>query len=134
MTQPTTTFAGPRERPRLGLKDGGHVILRCSNCDRPLADVFVTQPGKLVPGTNTPFTWRLRARCCYGCTRPNGSPEHSFIETVEGLYHLGGYGEDNPDDPEDSRVVTVPVRTVDEYDSEGNAVMTIEVKHVGQGS
>jgi hypothetical protein len=41
-----------------GLVDGGHVILKCSNCDKPLVDVLITRP-------NDPFEWKVVAKCCY---------------------------------------------------------------------
>lgn len=124
------TISGPRARAIVGLKDGGHVLLRCSNCNKPLCDIFVTQPGKKMPGTNEPFEWRVRARCCYGCKNHEGKPETSYIEKIIGLYHLGGHGipnPANPDDPDDNIVVTVPVQAIEETDSEGSAVLTFEV-------
>jgi hypothetical protein len=115
-------FGPPRPRPWQGLRDGGHVVLRCSDCDRPLADVHVTRP-------QDDKVWRVRARCCYGCTRADGSPQTSFIEEVRGrTFHVGGFGLPNPDDPDDSLMQTAHVADHMETDSGGNPVVTIEVK------
>lgn len=127
MSTPKVSFAPPRQSAgSTGVRDGGHVLLKCSNCDKPLCDIHITQPDKLIPGTQEKFEWYVRAKCCYGCKRGK-EPEYSYIEKIVGLYHLGGYGVVNPEDPDDSTVITVPVGIIDELDSDGNAVITFEV-------
>ena len=120
-----TRIQGPREATApIGLKDGGHVILACSACQKPLVDIHVTRPDKKKPGTDEVFEWRLRAKCCY-------CDDYSFISVVCGLFHHGGWGVPNPenlDDPDDNIVLTSIVNILHETDSEGNPVMTYEVK------
>lgn len=97
-----------------------HVVLRCSACDRPLADVDVHTPDR-------PFAWRVRAQCPYGCRRAGGGPEYSFVATVTGLYALGGYGVADPADPEESTVVTRLKHVREDVDGDGRPVITAEV-------
>ena len=64
------------------LKDGGHVILECSNCNKPLVDLFIVKPNeKREDGTD--FIWKCQAGCCY-CN------DKSFITEVKGIFRPGG--------------------------------------------
>jgi hypothetical protein len=74
-----------------GLKDGGHVIIRCSNCNKPLVDIWRTRPQEIDPYTNKIFEWKFIAECCY-------CGDASYPTTVLGGFHMGGYGEDKPDE------------------------------------
>lgn len=126
------TIQGPRAGgPPVGLTDGGHVILRCSNCDRPLCDVFITLPNAKDRSGN-PYQWRVRATCAYGCLKPDGTPETSFVHEFEGLFCRGGWGEDNPDDPDDSLMKTAIVAEPFESDADGNPVLTFVTKRKAQ--
>ena len=55
--------------------DGTHIILKCSNCNKELVDVWQTR--KWGSGA------RLRAKCPY-CN------DYSFIEEIPNGFHLGG--------------------------------------------
>jgi hypothetical protein len=74
-----------REHQRQGLKDGGHIIIRCSNCNKPLADIWRTRPNMKDPRTSKLFEWKFVAECCY-------CKDKSYITTVSGGVHIGGYG------------------------------------------
>jgi len=121
------SFEGPRTRDLSGAKYGGNVLLRCSNCNKPLADILITHPNKKIPGTNETFSWDVRAKCCYGCKRYDDSPEYSFIETITGLYHVGGYGVENVNDPGDSTVETIVVNSTEEHSKNGKILVTFDV-------
>lgn len=113
---------GPKAPPPVvGLSDGGHVIPRCSDCNRPLADIFITQPNAR-DRRGEPFRWRVRATCAYGCKKPDGSAQTSFLQEFTGLYHLGGFGVDNPEDETDSEMKTAVVDT--QFDAEGVLIIT----------
>lgn len=119
-----TIISGPRPpRPPLGLRDGGHVLLRCSCCNKPLADVHITQPGKLRPD-GKPFVWKVRALCPY-------CGDKSYIRRIEGLWHPAGHGVPNPanpDDPDDNLVITSIANFLEEVDREGDTVILFDVR------
>jgi hypothetical protein len=73
------------EIERKGLSDGGHVIIRCSNCKKPLVDIWRTRPNEKDPRTGKPFEWKFIAGCCY-------CGDKSYIHTILGGFHIGGYG------------------------------------------
>jgi hypothetical protein len=73
------------ESPEIGLVDGPHVILTCTSCNAPLADIWVTQPNLTDPITREVFSTEFMAHCCY-------CGDHSFIEEVHGGFFPGGYG------------------------------------------
>jgi hypothetical protein len=76
--------------------DGKHTILTCSNCRKPLADIWVTRP-------DPDFRWKVKAACCF-------CGDSSFEREVVGRFHYSGYGLPNEDDEEDSRMATVVTR------------------------
>lgn len=84
---------GERVAEKVGLVDGGHVYIRCSNCEAILMDIWRTSPDAINPLTKKPFLWKIRANCPF-------CGDHSFITEVAGLIHAGGYGSPVPDDPE----------------------------------
>jgi hypothetical protein len=86
-----------------GLKDGGHVILRCSKCNKPLADIWRTRPSEVDPRTNKLFEWKFVAECCY-------CGDKSYITTILGGLHVGGYGVNTKDDNEAYEKTTVTDR------------------------
>ena len=57
------------------IEDNEHVILCCSDCDKPLIDVWVTR-------SEYPAKHQIRAEC-YFCG------DQSFIANVKGAFHLG---------------------------------------------
>jgi hypothetical protein len=81
--QPLTRNVGP-------LQDGGHVIIRCSGCNKPLVDIWRTRPNQIDPRTNKPFEWKFIAECCY-------CGDKSYLTTVLGGFHIGGYGINSAD-------------------------------------
>lgn len=68
----------------MGLADGGHVLLSCSDCRAILMDIWVTMP-------DAPNEWRLRANCPF-------CHDSSFVTRVRGNFHYGGYGATKGDD------------------------------------
>jgi hypothetical protein len=120
------TVGRPRAAPLMGLRNGGQVVPRCSNCDRPLCTLFITMPHATMPD-GSPLTWRVRAECAYGCKKADGSPETSFVQEVTGMFHRGGYGIDNPADPDDSAMVTKIVAEREEF-IDGESVVTFQTQ------
>lgn len=57
-------------------KDGGHIILNCSNCGKPLVDIWITVPKLDVVNY-------VRAECCY-------CGDFSFIHTIKGGFRYSG--------------------------------------------
>lgn len=107
MTAPQVKMSNYEDIPdKVGLKDGGHTILRCSACDKPIADIWVVKPNAINPHTRKPFEWKCVATCCY-------CGDKSYPVTVKGRIAHGGYGE-NKADPEggmdDANVFTVVYR------------------------
>lgn len=64
------------KKTKIGLEDGGHIILECSNCLCPLVDVFVTSP-KMDVSIDV-------VAHCYKCK------DKSFIKKIKGGFHPGG--------------------------------------------
>ncbi len=58
----------------VGLVDGGHNILKCSNCGKSLVDVWVT--------TKSEVRTTFRANCPF-------CGDKSFSQEVKGLCHIG---------------------------------------------
>lgn len=87
--------------PSSGLRDAGHVILRCSACGEPLVDVWLTDPDAVNPMTGGPFTWKGKALCCF-------CGDSSFPVEWKGRYAVGPYGVDvadpDPDNADDSKM------------------------------
>lgn len=74
------------ERVSAGLKDGGHVYLKCSSCLAVLMDIWVTRP-------HEKEIWKVRASCPF-------CGDKSFVEEIKGGFHQGGYGKVKEDDAE----------------------------------
>lgn len=89
------------ESPK-GLKDGGHVLVECSNCRAILLDVWITRP-------HEKETWKVRASCPF-------CGDESFPVTVKGGFHVGGYGQVKEDDPDSDWPSTV----IDKSDIRGD--------------
>ena len=58
------------------LDNNEHVIVQCSNCDKPLLDVWITR-------SQYPVKNEIRASCCF-------CDDDSFIINIDGAFHLGG--------------------------------------------
>lgn len=68
------------------IKDGGNIVISCSNCNKPLVDLLITDP-------EADFNWKCVAECCY-------CGDKSFIKEVKGVFRPGGcvtVSKDNPD-------------------------------------
>lgn len=64
------------------LKDGGHIILECSNCNKPLVDILVVKPdAKREDGSD--IVWKCQAECCY-------CKDKSFMTEIKGIFRPGG--------------------------------------------
>lgn len=87
-----------------GLSDGGHNLIKCSNCEAILMDVWVTRP-------HEPHTYKLRATCPW-CN------DKSFVVKVKGGFHQGGYGTQVGDDVEE----TVESTSVERYELDDSGV------------
>lgn len=77
-----------------GLRDGGHIYPACSNCRALLMDIWVTRP-------HEPETYQIRATCPW-------CGDASFVVSVQGGFHQGGYGvvkADNEDEDVASTIV-----------------------------
>lgn len=61
------------------ITDGEHVILRCSNCNRKLVDVWITSPEEVVTST-------VLAKCGY-------CGDKSFEKKIKGSFHIGATDE-----------------------------------------
>lgn len=83
-----------------GLKNGGHVILSCSNCYAGLVDFFVTRPGEINARTGKPFNWIIQANCPF-------CGDKSFTKEINGNGHVGGYGTPYPDNEDETIPSTI---------------------------
>ena len=57
------------------LENNEHIIICCSDCDKPLIDVWVTR-------SEYPSKHQIRAHCCF-------CDDQSFLTEVKGAFHLG---------------------------------------------
>jgi len=105
-----------------GLKDGGHHHIRCSNCNAPLVDVWITRPDEDV-------VWSLQFNCVH-------CEDHSFIQTVKGGFHIGPGIEPNPaypDDLEKAIMYTLPeIKSARTTDKNAILIETIKVKEYNE--
>jgi hypothetical protein len=71
----------PKAFKPTGAQDGPHHLFRCSRCDAPLADVWVTYPDAADSSGNA-LTWNMKAECdhCGGT---------SYERTVTGMFVVG---------------------------------------------
>lgn len=51
-------FREAEQRETYGLVDGGHIILKCSNCRKELVDILITRPHET-------SRWNVVAKCCF---------------------------------------------------------------------
>ncbi len=58
-----------------GIVDGKHHLFRCSNCNAPLADLWVNFPSEEI-------LWDFVAECCH-------CGDKSYKQTVHGSFFLG---------------------------------------------
>jgi hypothetical protein len=96
-----------------GLKDNGHVIIECSNCNAGLVDIWKTRPYE-------PHSWKVKANCPF-------CGNSSFTKEIKGGFHQGGMALSKEDEPdEDSAVSTV----VENFEIEGDTFV-FNVKKAG---
>lgn len=115
----------PREVEPRGLEDGGHVIVRCSNCNAGLLDIWRTLPHAVNPRTGKVFQWKVRANCPF-------CGDRSFVTEVEGVFHVGGYGEVKHDNEDDDIPSTV-IQGTDVNDRTGTYDFTlVKASHVAK--
>ncbi len=80
------------EKELVGLKDGGHTYLKCSNCRKLLADLWVTNP-------SIKEKFKYRAKCPY-------CKDKSYIAEIEGgIAYAGIYNQIDEDN--DKKVTDV---------------------------
>ncbi len=99
--------------PKVGLKDGGHTILECSACGKPIADIWSIKKDAINAVTKKPFEWKCVAVCCY-------CGDRSFPQTVQGRIAHGGYGVNIPDPDggaDDAHIFTKVIRVETEGDT-----------------
>jgi hypothetical protein len=87
-----------KEKPKEGLVDGGHVIIKCSNCNKPLVDVLIVKPNEK-KSDGTPFIWKCVAECCY-CS------DKSFITEIKGIFRAAGFIVEDKENPEHYTEIT----------------------------
>jgi hypothetical protein len=80
------------EREPVGLRDGGHIILKCANCAKPLVDIWRTRPNEKDPRTDEVISYLVAAECCY-------CGDKSYVKEIKGGFHVGGYGTTKVNDP-----------------------------------
>lgn len=88
-----------------GLEDGGHVVVRCSNCNVPLLDIWVTRPQE-------EYEWNVMANCGH-------CGDHSWPVSFKGGWHYGPTEyvalKDAPEPSEDGKVLVVDTIKVKDY-------------------
>lgn len=96
------------------LTDGGHIYLRCSNCEAILADIWRTRPYEQE-------VWGVKATCPFCPAKPNGKPEMSGRIEIQGGISPGSYGTPNPDNANDD----IPSTQMDysDFDEEGDIIL-----------
>jgi hypothetical protein len=106
-----------------GLEDGGHVIIKCSSCKRPLVDIWCTRPDRIDPRTNQPFLWKFVAHCCYCGGK-------SYPTEVKGGLHIGGYGINQYDGKE---LINAQEKTsiISQEDGEDNVIFIKTARYTG---
>lgn len=72
------------DREVIGLEDGGHTILSCSNCKRELVDIWVTSP-------KIKQTFKYQANCPF-------CGDKSYVKDVEGGISFSGIFKDIDED------------------------------------
>lgn len=77
------------------LSDGGHHIIKCSACNKPLCDIWVIRP-------HVDISFKYRATCPY-CN------DKSFLKEIKGGITYGGIAEADPNSEtiDDKRTLTV---------------------------
>lgn len=103
----------PREP--VGLKDGGHIIMRCSCCDAQLVDIWIQMP-------DAPQHWKARATCPY-------CGDKSYVVEWDGGFAQGGIAVPNPNDEQNPFEKT---RILD-VGTEGEDIILFHVKAMGDG-
>ncbi len=76
-------------------------------------DFWLSNPDAIDRMTGKPFEWKVQANCPF-------CGDKSFVGTVYGIYHVGGYGIINPKDPTEKVCST---RFTGEYDELPNKVL-----------
>lgn len=104
-----------KERVNVGLKDCGHIPLECSNCNKMLADIWVTY-------TNKDFQWKVKAKCCY-------CGDESFEKEVVGVFVVGCHAVPHPDFPNDPDYQIMKTGIIDiKYDENTKKVTVLTEK------
>lgn len=113
-----------------GLKDGGHVILKCSNCRAELADCWITRPNERDSKTGELVKWQVKATCPYCPLSKSGKPEGSFIKEIQGGFHPGRIGKLLNAETMDDQPVTQILDTDIDYDKN---IVTLIMGKAGDG-
>ncbi len=99
-----------------GLKDAGHFIIECSNCLKPLVDLWLTRPGERIRYKDGKeiktlnVVWKVQATCCY-------CGDHSFVQEIQGGFHSGPIFESRGENDD------VKLHDVDDPIVDGNRVL-----------
>lgn len=102
--QASVGHAEPKEK--VGLKDGGHVILRCSNCDKGLVDIWIVKP-------DMPVEFDCLAKCCF-------CGDVSETVKIKGRFARSGYStNETPEDPDAAKMLTL----IDRIEATGDKVI-----------
>jgi DNA-directed RNA polymerase subunit RPC12/RpoP len=83
------------DKPLENLRDGGHTLFTCSNCNAKLMDVWSTR-------RHEADEWTLQATCPF-CN------DRSFEKQIKGGFHYGGFGTTKPGEPDEDDYVSTKV-------------------------
>lgn len=75
-----------------GLRDAGHVYLKCSNCQAYLMDFWRVRP-------HEPEVWKVKANCPF-CDEAGIKVGGSFITEIRGGFAPAGYFRVDPSNPD----------------------------------
>lgn len=95
-----------------GLKDGGHVVLKCSKCDKPVFSLWIVKP-------NFNFEANYKATCPY-C---NG---FSYTKKIKGQITTGGIPENGDYYSDESKVLTF-MDGFDTIEEDGETVILFKI-------
>lgn len=91
-----------------GLEDGKHNVLECKECQRPLADIWVTKPHDIS------LNYMSVCPFCGG---------QSQIIAVAGLVHIGGVDKEVFGDVEQTRLSEISIKEI-----EGQTINLVKVR------
>lgn len=95
-----------------GLKDGGHVILKCSNCNKPVFSLWVVKP-------NFDFEASYKATCPY-------CDGKTYTKKIKGQITTGGIPKNGDYYSDDTEVLTY-MEKFDTIEENGEPVVLFKI-------